>query len=172
MRHNGKTAVSFEEAVRRHHQMSDCSRYAFHVSEWQARFGRGDVLIVLNDDLIAEPQNYLDQITNFIGIPRVTLEASKTARGGENIIAVAPRSPRLARNARRFRFWLGSHQFYRTRRFLNRIGVWRVCFEGGEPFPPLDPGTRSRLQDLLTPEVDRLEQLLERDLSQWKGRLA
>jgi sulfotransferase family protein len=172
MRHNGKTEASFEEAVGRYRQMLDSSRYAFHIREWQLRFGADNVLVVLNDDLTFDSQSYLDQITDFIGIPTIPLRASTGARKGENTIAVAPRSARLARNARQLRSWLGAHRLYRTRRLLTRIGVWRLCFEGGEEFAPLDPGLRSRLQDILRPDVEALEELLNRKLPWWKASIA
>ena len=46
--------------------------------------------------------------------------------------------------------------------------MWRFCFEGGESFPPLDPGVKARLRDQLKPEVEALEHLLRRNLPQWK----
>ena len=165
----GRTALSFEKAILKHRQMLDSSRYAFHVRDWQERFGADNVLVVLNDDLSADSQNYLDCITNFIGIPRITLTDTTATRRRDNTIETAPRSAWLASRARKFRFWLGSHQFYGTRKVLDRAGVWRLCFEGGERFLPLDPGVKVRLRDQLRPEVEALEYLLRRDLSQWKN---
>ena len=168
MRQKGRTALTFEKAVLKHRQMLDGSRYAFHVRDWQDRFGAENVLVVLNDDLSADSQNYLDCITNFIGIPRITFADTAATGRRDNTIETAPRSVWLANKARKFRFWLGSHQFYGTRKFLNRAGVWRLCFEGGERFLTLDPGVKARLRDQLRPEVEALEHLLRRDLSQWK----
>jgi hypothetical protein len=168
MRQKGRTALGFEKALVKHPQMLHCSRYALHVRGWQEKFGADNVLVVLNDDLSADSQNYLDCITNFIGIPRITL-TDTTATRRDNTIETAPRSVWLANRARKFRFWLGSRQFYRTRRFLNRAGVWRLCFEGGEKFSPLDPDVKARVRDLLKPEIEALEHLLRRELSQWKG---
>jgi hypothetical protein len=39
MRQKGRTELGFEEALIKHKQMLDCSRYAFHVRDWQAKFG-------------------------------------------------------------------------------------------------------------------------------------
>ena len=168
MRQKGRTSLSFEKALLKHRQMLDSCRYEFHVRAWQEKFGADNVLVVLNDDLSADSQNYLDCITNFIGIPRITLTDATATRRRDNTIETAPRSVWLANRARKFRFWLGSRQFYRTRRFLTTAGVWRLCFEGGEKFSALDPGVKVRLRGLLKPEVEALEHLLRRDLSQWK----
>jgi hypothetical protein len=169
MRHNGRTGLPFEEALVRHKQMLASSRYAHHVRAWQTDFGAGNVLVVFNDDLGRDPQAYLDSITDFIGIGRVVIGEAVPARSPANTIEVAPRSARLARGARHFRFWLGSHRMYRTRRLLTKAGVWRFCFGGGPEFPPLDPAVKWRLRELLRPEVDMLEILLKRDLSTWKN---
>jgi sulfotransferase family protein len=169
MRHNGRTEASFEEALVRHKQMMASSRYALHVRAWQSDFGRQNVLVVLNDDLAKDSQAYLDSITDFIGIARIDVGQAALARNKANTIEVAPRSARLARYARRCRFWLGSRRLYRTRRLLAETGVWRFCSEGGPEFPPLDPAIRSRLRELLRPEIESLENLLARDLSKWKG---
>lgn len=169
MRHNGRTALGFEEAVSHHEKMLASSRYASLLREWRGLFGEGNVLVALNDDLTADPQNYLDRITRFIGIPRIILPQSMIERKRENTIETAPRSVWLARGARGLRSWLGSHRLYRARKFLDRKGVWRFCCEGGERYPPLDNAVRSRLQQLLMPEIEGLEQLLDRDLSSWKA---
>src|SRR5260370_40792684 len=58
---------------------------------------------------------------------------------------------------------------YRTGRVLTAAGVWRFCFGGGPQFPPLDPLVKWRLRDLLRPEIEILEDLLHRDLSNWKN---
>jgi len=55
---------------------------------------------------------------------------------------------------------------------LTRVGIWRFCFEGGEEFPQVDPAVKSRLHDILGPEVDELADLLDRDLSNWKRSLS
>jgi hypothetical protein len=169
MRHNGRTELPFEAALVRHKQMLASSRYALHVRDWQADFGTRNVLVVLNDDLAADPQAYLDSITEFLGAGRIVIGDAAPAPSPANTIDVAPRSVRLARNARRLRVWLGSRRLYRTRRLLTKAGVWRFCFGGGQEFPPLDPAVKWRLRDALRPDVESLEKLLQRDLSTWKN---
>jgi hypothetical protein len=168
MRQKGKTNVSFEQALTKHQQMLECSRYAFHIRQWQMQFGSENVLGMLNDDLVSDSQGYLDQIARFIGIPKIMLESASAPSNRANSIDSAPLSAWLAYTARKFRFWLGSHQFYRTRRILKRAGVWRFCFSSGEEFPPLDHAMKSRLRGILRSEVEVLEELLRRDLSGWK----
>jgi len=169
MRHNGRTELPFEEALVRHNQMMASSRYALHVRDWQMDFGSRNVLVVLNDDLQTDPQAYLNSITDFIGIGRIAFREAVVASSNANSIDVAPRSARLARSARQFKFWLRTRRMYRTQRLLTKAGIWQFCFGGGPAFPPLDPSVKWRLRDLLRPEVEMLENLLDRDLSNWKN---
>ncbi len=168
MRHNGETTLPFAEAVAYYRKMLDSSRYAFHLENWYTDFGRDNVLVLLNEDLLTSPQAYLDRVTQFIGLPRIEVSEAMLSRNRENAIDSAPRIARLARIARRFRFWLGANRMYRTRHFLRDVGVWRLCFEGGERFSPLDSEIENSLRQKLLPETARLEDLLGRDLHRWK----
>ncbi len=169
MRQGGKTELSFEQTVRERPKLLQFSRYATLLRQWRGQFGDANVLAVLNDDLTADPQSYLDQITRFIGIAPVALEGEAAGRSRRNAIQRAPRSAALARGARRLRSWMGANRLYRARSLLGRAGLWRFCSGGGEPFPPMHPETRSWLQEQLRPEIEQLEALLGRDLSGWKG---
>lgn len=169
MRRNARTALPFDQALTSHPKMLAFSRYATLLRVWHAQFGRDNVLVALNDDLTADPQSYVDRIAAFIGIPSAPLPDRLIERRRQNRIETAPRSVWLARHARPFRSWLGANQLYRTRDVLDRAGVWRLCFEGGETFSTLDPSLERTLREMLTPEIEELEGILGRDLSFWKG---
>ncbi len=169
MRQGGKTDLPFEQAVRAHGKMLRFSRYATILRAWQANFGEANVLAVINDDLDCDPQSYVDQITSFIGAESITLASQPTSLDRRNRIETAPRNMTLARAARSARSWLGANSFYHTRSIIGRAGFWRFCSEGGASFAPIDPHTRSWLQEQLANEIEQLEDLLGRDLTAWKG---
>jgi hypothetical protein len=168
MRHNAWTRLSFEEAVDRHREIAEMNRYAFNLKAWRQAFGANNVLVCLYDDLEANPQGYLDEVCSFIGIPPFQI-ARATASKRLNTFTAAPRNRKLAQNARHARDWLRAHRAYRIVRLLDRAGVWRFCFEGGEEFPPLDAELEARLKERFRPEVEALERLIDRDLSAWKA---
>jgi hypothetical protein len=60
------------------------------------------------------------------------------------------------------------HRWHRAVALLERAGVWRICFGGGEEFGALDPEIDARLRAHFRPEIDALERLIDRDLSAWK----
>lgn len=164
--------VSFERAMDQHRQwdgpgnMFSISRYAGHVRTWREMFGAERVLVVLNDDLEADPQSYLDQVTDFIGIERIDLARSAIRNHKVNEMNEAPRNYKLARRARKFRERLRRRKLY----FLSERcePLWNYCFGRGEKFPPLDPETEASLRAQFTPEIEALEALLGRDFSSWK----
>ena len=169
MRRNGKTDLPFHEAVKARKSMIAFSRYATVLEAWRARFGADKVLVVINDDLYADPQGYVNQIAEFIGVGPIVLPPKLLKPGAKNTVVTAPRNVALARGAGRARKWLEEHRLYSVISFLRDEGVWRFCGQGGAPFPPLDPVLRAKLQDVLMSEIERLEVMIGRDLSQWKG---
>jgi hypothetical protein len=145
------------------------TRYATHLPDYRARFGDDRVLVLLNDDLRADPQAYLDRVCDFIGIERYPVPASAAEGEMINSINDLPRFPRVARKARHFMHWLEDKQAYGTTNFLEQAGAWKLVFGGGPKFPPLDPAIDARLHEIMRPEIDALEKMIGRDLSAWKS---
>ena len=168
MRHNVWTRASFEEVVGRSQEIAEMNHYALNLTEWQQTFGPANVLVCLYDDLEYDAQSYLDTICKFIGIPSLPLPRS-VASVRLNSFPKAPRNRRLAQNARHVRDWLRSRRAYWLDRLLERAGLWGLCFDGGETFPPLEPQLEKRLRQRFLPEVEALERLIGRDLSAWKA---
>jgi hypothetical protein len=169
MRRDAWTRVGFEETVAKNRIIRESSRYAQHLALWQERFGREHVLVCLYDDLEASPQKFLDAICDFIGTPRIKVDGAAIASERVNTVTHAPRSRKLAQNARNARDWMREHRWHRAIDLLERAGVWKFCFGGGEEFGPLDPRAEARLREHFRPEVEALERMLGRDLSAWKA---
>jgi hypothetical protein len=150
-------------------QVIEVSRYATHLPDYRARFGEDRVLVLLNDDLRADQQAYLDRVCDFIGIERYSVPAAAAEGELINSINDLPRFPRVARKARHFMHWLEDKQAYGTTNFLEQAGAWKMVFGGGPKFPPLDPVIAARLHELMRPEIEGLEKMIGRDLSAWKG---
>ena len=169
MRRNAWTRLGFEEAILRHRQMQISNRYASHIRAWRNLFGDSNVMVTIYDDLIADPQAYLDNVCDFIGAPSISLADARVTPQDFNTIPVAPRNHRLAQNARHVFMWLASRRLFRTQAFLVRIGIWSLCFNGGSRFSMLDHKHLVRLRSHFNSEIDELENLLHRDLSAWRA---
>ncbi|HXR24864.1 MAG TPA: hypothetical protein VN742_05840, partial [Candidatus Binataceae bacterium] len=70
---------------------------------------------------------------------------------------------------RKVRDWLNASERFSTIELLRRAGVWRLCFEGGPPFPALDAATEARVRRRLLPQIEAFEKVIGRDLSAWKN---
>jgi len=136
---------------------------------WRDRFGSDQVLAQLYDDLLADPQSYLDRVCDFIGIKRIPITGSLSATERVNSFGHLPRSHYLARKGRKLRDRLNARERFGTIELLRRAGVWRLCFEGGPPFPALDAGTEARVRRRLLPQIEAFEKVIGRDLSAWKS---
>jgi len=165
---------TFLEALEHHSKWKErsgnlfgASRYAFHLKRWFSELGRENVLVTFVEDLDQAPQRYLDHITDFIDAPRIALERTGIANKHINPCDRAPLHPHLAARARRLRDAMERKQLYRTIKFLRPF--FRYCFGRGELFLPLDTKTEQMLRERFRPEVQALEDLLKRELSQWKA---
>jgi len=168
MRRDAWTRAGFEETVMRNDIIRESSRYAFHLAGWQRDFGAERVMVCLYDDLETDPQAYLDRICDFIGAPRIAVRGTAAASERVNAVTEAPRNRKLAQGARDARDWLAMHRWHRTSRALERLGLWRFAFAGGEEFGAIDPAAEARLREYFRPEVEALETLIGRDLGAWK----
>jgi len=159
---------SFEEVLKSRPNLAGGNRYAFHLRKWFETFGRENVLVTMYDELRAQPQPYLDRVTDFMGIERIALSARPEIGDDVHSFDRAPKSRRLARRATRLMYWFKVRQAYGAINFLDRCGVWDFCHGRGEPFGRLTPEQDQRLRQRYLPEVEALEELLAIDLSAWK----
>ncbi len=159
---------SFEEVLKSRPNLAGGNRYAFYLRKWFETFGRENVLITMYDELRGQPQSYLNQVTDFMGIERIDLSARPEIGDDVHSFDRAPKYRRLARRATRLMYWFKARQAYGAINFLDRWGVWDFCHGRGEPFGRLAPEQDERLRKRYLPEVDALEELLTIDLSAWK----
>jgi hypothetical protein len=159
---------TFDEVLKFRPDLAGANRYAFYLKQWFETFGRENVLVTMYDDLRADPQKYLNQVTDFMEIERIALSARPEIGNDINSFERAPKNLKLARRATRLKYWLWGRQDYSAINLLERTGMWDFCFGRGEPFGRLTPEQEERLRRRYLPEVDALEELLGIDLSTWK----
>jgi Sulfotransferase family len=162
------TKSDFATAVLKHRELRESSRYAHYLGEWQKSVGAANVLVLLHEDLEADAQAFVDRVCDFIGAARFSVGSSSVAGQRVHGVPVAPKSRRLARNARNLMGWLNDHRYHRLANSFRQSALWHFCAERGEPFQPVSPEVDSQLREYFRAEVERLEQMLGRDLSAWK----
>ncbi len=182
---NGRTKVTFAEATdRRWADILDECDYAKYIRQWQGDFSKHSVLVVLYDDFVAAPQEYVDRICEFVGIPSIDVRRGPVAPEQRiHAITQMPRGDSFGRILRWF-FRLGQDRPDKFEAFLHwvrRNGAQNLIellarTPVGKRFrklaftemPSLDDQTAARLRNAIQPQIHELEILLDRDLSAWK----
>jgi hypothetical protein len=161
---------SFEQAIANDPELVSSGRYATHLRAWQSAFGEERVLATVYEDLRHDPQAYLDAITDFITVPRISLTRFEQSRVHDSEDLTHPRSYFLNRFACSLAEWFKAERMDRLLVMARRKIVLRLLLGSGRKFEALSADAVNRLYELFLPEVEELESILKRDLSAWKPR--
>jgi len=79
--------------------LTETSKYATYLKSWQQEFGVDRVLPTLYDDLQDSPQDFVDKLADFIGVPRFRLscEEMRSVHASEAMTQRAAITARAAR---------------------------------------------------------------------------
>jgi len=151
------------------HWGSDLCGYATQLRRWQDAFGPDHVLPLFYEDLMSDPQTYLNKICDFVGTPRVPLEKSPVSDVKVLSVWSGVRSNPVSGLAVGSIQWLaqhgGSSLVARTKE--SRLGQ-RIRLLLVEDYEPLSPSAADEIRHVMLPETEELERLTGRDLSAWK----
>ncbi|HJU27710.1 MAG TPA: sulfotransferase domain-containing protein [Candidatus Binataceae bacterium] len=165
-RHFAMVKFSFEEVAFTDRDMNLYSQYGTNLRGFIDLFGRENVLVLIHEDISTDRQGYLDKVCSFIGIPWIDADLLPGINDRINHVAYAPKRRKMARRVRKINARLADHAMYRSQALLKPL-FDRLVGKGAQ-FPPLDPDMRIRVRAHMRPEVERLEELIQRDLSHWK----
>lgn len=157
MRKHGLGPDTFGEALRSRPELLEHGRYATGLGRFLERFPREAVHVALFDDLVADPQRFLDRVTDFLGTDRLPLAEEDLAA---RLPAARARSVRLARLARRGADWVREHDGARMVGAVKRSPlVHRVLYLpiDRDAVRPADDDVAA-VRTVLGPEVSELEQ--------------
>jgi hypothetical protein len=161
--------TDFETAATSRGDLLESSRYGTHLESWLKTFGRERTLVLIYDDLEANPQAFLDSVCDFIGIARFPISATQVGAERVNTVPTQPPHPRLAKMARAVVAWFAEHHYHRAAGRVRESAIIKFMLEGGDPFPPLSDEVVRRMREFYRPEVEKLERLTGRDLAAWKS---
>jgi Sulfotransferase domain len=165
---NAWTKVELAEAVEKHRELRESSRYGHYLGEWIRTFGADNVLVLFHEDLDRDAQAFVDSVCRFIGIQSVRVEDSPVAQTRVHPVDVRPKNRRLARQARNLMAFLNDRRYHRLATRFRQSALWHLAAERGAPFGSVDDTTEAALRERFRPEVEELERLTGRDLSNWK----
>jgi hypothetical protein len=158
---------NFEDALERDPELMESSRYGSHLGAWQRTLG-SQVLATIFDDMQRDPQSYLDTLVDFVGIPRMKLAPAQAGRVLASEGMTQPRSYRWTRGAAVLADWSKAHRLDTVVARAKHMGFMKLFLGGGPAFPELSFSERLKLHERFRPEVEKLEAILNRDLTAWK----
>jgi len=138
-----------------------CSRYGHFLSRYQELFPRERIRVYLFEDLCDAPRDLLSDLLSFLGAdpsPSQSIDLSRYHQTGQ------------VRGALRRYLWTRSVGLRTTLRPWLPEGVRRSAapvFLRELDKPGLEPGLRARICQALAPDIERCEELIDRDLSGW-----
>jgi len=141
-------------------------KFADQLARYFDVFGRERVHVTLFDDLVADTAATYGAVLEFLGVdptfrPDFTVhnENKRVRSGAIQRLIYNPPAPVLG-IIRRLRRYPVVH---RLRDRVLRLNSWAA------KRPPMDPALRGQLIGEFEPEIDRLAQLIGRDLSAWRA---
>jgi hypothetical protein len=159
---------NFEQALEQDPELMETSRYAENFKLWQTTFGERNVMAALYEDLLKSPQEFLDSVLDFIGVPRFVLSSGQQVAVHDSDRMTYPRSYYATRTATLAAEWLKSKRLAQVVWMFRRSPLLKLVLGGGRPFPEMSKPALASLRERLRPEVEQMEELLARDLSGWK----
>jgi hypothetical protein len=163
---------TFDQAIQKDPELLDSGRYATHLKSWLNAMGKKRVLVMVYEDLKSDPQAYLNTITDFLSIARVSLTSSQLRFFNASEGLTHPRSYFLTRAATGMANWFKAVRLDRLVASAKRRHLLKFFLRSGASFDPLSPERARKLYDLFRPEVEELEYMLNRDFPNWKSAAA
>ncbi len=166
----GMVSWSLERALEKDPELIGSSRYAEHLVGWQRRFPSDQIRVTLYDDLQHDPQTFVNQIADFLGMPRFLLNESSVEGLHPHASArmTEPKWYLATRAATYIADWCKGRNLDGLVAGVRNSRLNRLLLGSGAAFSEIPRETMEKITRLLLPETEKLEALLGRDLSAWK----
>jgi hypothetical protein len=159
---------NFEQAILNDPELLESGRYATNLKAWRQTLGANQVLAAIYDDLRDQPQSFLDEVVDFIGVPRFALTPTQVKRVNASDTMTHPRNYYRTRGAVAAADWCKARRLDLAVTAVKNSPLMKFFLGGGRSFAELSREASLRLYEHFLPEVEELEALLNRDFSLWK----
>jgi hypothetical protein len=137
-------------------------RFGSQLERYLQAFPREQIHVVVFEDLRSDPSGTYGRALRFLGVEPLGRLALPAANRSRTVRSEAVRRW-IGRVPRRWKQALPWSVRAGLRRAIRRVNLPE------RPRSGLDPALARRLRDACRPEVEKLERLLDRDLSAWRG---
>jgi len=163
MRRNGWDIGTFAEAAASHPELLDHSRYGKHLSTYLERFPAEQIVVTWFDELSADPQAFLDTVTDALGIVRQGLSEAEKAPARAAAQARWPLAARAAKRGAIIARQMGMASLIGRIKSSDRVQTTLYRPMTGT-LPALDAMETAQVRSALEDDVALLERLLGTDL--------
>lgn len=155
---HGEDVGSFSQALDTRPELLEHSSYGAAVARVLEQFPRRALHVALFDDLQDDPQHFIDDVTDWLGLDRLPLPDEQL---GARLPASAARSVALARAVRRAAVWAREHNGATLVGHVKRSpSVQRVLYRPlGSSEQRLQPADKRLVWERLGNDLDLLERL-------------
>lgn len=164
----GMIPWTFEDALEKDSELIGSSMYYTQLTEWRRMFSDEQILVTVYDDLSNNPEQFINSITEFIGIPTITLDESMLTPVYSSERMTKPRSYLATRTATVLADWCKARRLDQLVHSVRNSRFIDLILGGGDPLPETPPLALRQLSEKLLPEVEGIETLLGRRLETWK----
>ena len=164
-----KGEVSFWKALQDHPEYIDQGRYATHLKQYFECFPRDQLMVLIYEDCLKDPLDFIQRIYKFIGLDPSFSPALLNEKVNEGQVPrfflvnrlMTKISETLRKMGLQNIWWLA-----KKTNFANRIRRANALKSGQDQ--GLSPSERADLYGRLVGEIDYLERLIGRKLSEWR----
>lgn len=164
----GIVTGSLQDACKQQPQIIESSYYTDNLERWGKHYDLGNIEFIFQEDLEADYDEYIRDICAILELPYIPLSDELKER--YNVTTYSKFGP-LAGFCQRIADWLRRNRLYLIVNFAKAIGLKRLIFGKENPDAnkyDMPHGDYEFLFEKLGSETEKLEKLLNRDLSVWK----
>lgn len=151
-------SLSFEEKLQQPTEIFQVGYYYDHLMRYYELFPKDQVLVLLYEDLKADPEAFLREIFSFLNV-----DVDFVSPLAHHKVNVAASHQDLGQSKLLWHFY----------RVLGRIGAHRAAHSvekiNRRDLPAMRPETREFLLEVYRPKNELLQELIGRDLSSWNS---
>lgn len=165
----GRVKMDFESALKEVDELIDHGRYAKHLKVYLETFRRDRIHVATFDDLLVNPQVFFDEVCAFLDVQAMPLPDELR---GNVLPASRPRlfwAARLARGAGWKLRLLGMPRLVSRVKESNLVNSVLFSTYGPVDKPKMSNSARDMLRETFSPEVQRLDRMLETNFSELWG---
>lgn len=169
-----------DDAYPKAREVIDYSRYGAHLRRYYRLFDSKSILVLLDEDLRRDAEDTLQRVHAFLGVRPDFVPSGMGERANAGVYSLT--RLRVLRRGSRFIYryrpgepYVALRDNWRTRaayravRWVDRATLAPVL---GNEAPELDSGLRAQLAEQFAPDLDVLEELLDRPLDRWREAAA